>query len=72
MKKQIQGGEGGPSWEVDTKNVVDRPRVKTIDAGEFVEWGQSHGDNCGDQMTSILDEIVDLEVAKLQHWEKVR
>ena len=44
------------------KNVIDRPRAKTTDAGEFPAWGKGHGDICGDHMTSVFDEKVDFGV----------
>ena len=33
------------------KNVRDRPKDKTTDAGDHTEWGIRHGDICGDHMT---------------------
>ena len=42
------------------KNVIDRPRDKTIDAGESPEWGKGHGDEYGERMVSILKEILDV------------
>ena len=41
------------------KNVIDRPRAKTIDAGESPEWGKAHRDENGEHMVSILREIID-------------
>ena len=46
--------------EVADINVIDGPRDKTTDAGESPEWGKGHGNICGDHMTSICDEKVDL------------
>ena len=45
--------------EVANKNVIDRPRDKTIDAGESPEWGKGHGDEYGERMVSILKEVMD-------------
>ena len=42
------------------KNVIDRPRAKTIDAGESPEWGKAHGDEYGERMVSIFQEIINL------------
>ncbi len=46
--------------EVANKNVIDRPRAKTIDAGESPEWGKGPGDKYGERMISILTEIMDV------------
>ena len=52
------------NWEVANKNVIDRPRAKTIDAGESPEWGKANGDNYGEHMVLILKEIIDFWLGK--------
>ena len=46
--------------EVADKNVIDRPRAKTTDAGESPEWGKAHRDEYGERTVSIFKEIMDL------------
>ena len=61
--------EPGQTWtpEVGDKNVTDRLKAKTTDAGEYSEWGKGHGDICGDHMTWVFDENVDFEVTVLEN-----
>ena len=40
------------------KNVIDRPRAKTIDAGECPEWGKAHRDEYGQHIASLMKEII--------------
>ena len=42
------------------KNVIDGPRAKTTDAGEYSDWGKGHWDICEDHMTLVFDENDDL------------
>ena len=55
--------EKAPTQRLDRgrqTNVIDRPRDKTTDAGESLEWGKGHGDKYGQRIASIMMEIMDL------------
>ena len=64
----LRRGAPGQIWtpEVGDKNVTDRLKTKTTDAGDHTESGKGHGDICRGHMTWVFDENVDFEMVFLE------